>query len=135
MFKINKQENSLKIIIFGFILSFIFIIMTTPLHEACHWILSDIDPYIEPVEFHIFDEKSLQNGENLLSSALGYVVIKEKYPGAFNDRPEYFDFLQEFICCSIQIILTCIIVSKILKIIFKKPKNNLINSKIMIQRI
>ncbi len=129
---IKKQKNSLKIILFAFILSLSIIILTTPLHEACHWVLSDIDPYIEPVEFHIFNEKCLQNGENILSSALGYVVIKEKYPGAFNDRPEYFDFLQEFICCFIQIILTCIIVSKILKIIFKKPKDALINLKIMI---
>lgn len=129
---IKKQKNSLKIILFAFILSLSIIILTTPLHEACHWVLSDIDPYIEPVEFHIFNEKCLQNGENILSSALGYVVIKEKYPGAFNDRPEYFDFLQEFICCFIQIILTCIIVSKILKIIFKKPKDVLINLKIMI---
>jgi len=127
MLKIKIQKDGLKIIFFIFILSFIFIIITTPIHEACHWILSDIDPYIVPVEFHIFDEKSLQSGENILSSALGYVVIKEKYPGAFKDRPEYFDFLQEFICCSIQIILTCIIVSKILKIVFKKPKNTLIN--------
>ncbi len=129
---IKKQKNSLKIILFAFILSLSIIILTTPLHEACHWVLSDIDPYIEPVEFHIFNEKCLQNGENILSSALGYVVIKEKYPGAFNVRPEYFDFLQEFICCFIQIILTCIIVSKILKIIFKKPKDALINLKIMI---
>ena len=132
MWIIKKQNNSLKIILFAFLLSLLIIILTTPLHEACHWVLSDIDPYIDPVEFHIFDEKCLQNGENILSSALGYVVIREKYPGAFKDRPEYFDFLQEFICCSIQIILTCIIVSKILKIVFKKPKDALINSKIMI---
>ena len=131
MWKIEKLKNNLKLIFFIFILSLIFIILTTPLHEACHWILSDIDPYIEPIEFHIFDEKSLQNGENILSSALGYVVIKEKYPGAFKDRPKYFDFLQEFICCAIQIILTCILVSKILKIIFKKPKDVFIKSKIM----
>lgn len=132
MWIIKKQKNSLKIILFAFILSLSIIILTTPLHEACHWVLSDIDPYIEPVEFHIFDEKGLQNGENILSSALGYVVIKEKYPGAFKDRPEYFDFLQEFICCFLQIILTCLIVSKILKIVFNKPKDTLIKPKIMI---
>ena len=135
MWRIKKQKNSLKIIFFGFILSFLFIIITTPLHEAAHWILSDLDPYVEPVEFHIFDEKSLQKGENIFSSAFGYVIIKEKYPGAFKDRPGWFDFLQELICCFIQIILTCMIVSKIFKIIFKNPKKALIKSKIMIQRI
>jgi hypothetical protein len=132
MWKIKKQKNNLKIIFFGFLLSFIFIILTTPIHETCHWILSDIDPYIKPVEFHIFDEKSLQNGENIFSSAFGYILVKEKYPGAFKDRPEWFDFLQELICCFIQIILTCTIVSKIFKIIFKNPKEALIKSKIMI---
>jgi len=120
MWLIKKQKNSLKIIFFGFILSLFFIILTTPLHEACHWILSDIDPYIEPVEFHIFDEKSLQNGENIFSSAFGYIVVKEKYPGAFKDRSPWSDLFQELICIFIQLALTCFIVSKILKLIIDK---------------
>jgi hypothetical protein len=119
----KKQKNNLKIICFGFILSFIFIIVTTPLHEACHWVLSDIDPFIEPVEFHIFDEKSLFKGKNILSSALGYVVVKEKYPGAFKDRPPWSDLLQELICIFIQLLLTCLIVSKILKLVINKNLN------------
>jgi len=126
----KKKKNNLKIILLGFLLSLILIVATTPLHEAGHWIMSEIDPYIEPTEFHIFDEKSLKNGENILSSAFGYVVVKEKYPGAFKDRPSWFDFLQEIICCFIQIILTCLI---ILKIIFKKPKDAIIKSKVMVQ--
>ena len=77
----KKQKIGLKIILIGFFLSCIIIVMTTPLHEVAHWIMSDIDPYIEPVEFHLFDDKSFQNNENILSSALGYVVVKEKYPG------------------------------------------------------
>lgn len=123
MWKINKQKNCLKIIFFGFILSFIFIILTTPLHEAGHWILSDIDPYIEPVEFHIFDEKSIQKGENILSSAVGYIVVKEKYPGAFEDRPIWSDLIQELICIFIQLIITCFIVSKILKLLINENLN------------
>lgn len=123
MWKIKKQKNNLKIIFFGFILSFTIIFLTTPIHEAGHWILSDIDPYIEPVEFHIFDERSLQNGENIFSSAFGYVLVKEKYPGAFNDRPPWSDLLQELICIFIQLLLTCFIVSKILKIVFDKYQN------------
>jgi hypothetical protein len=98
-------------------------VLTTPIHEATHWILSDIDPYVEPIEFHIFDEKSFQKNNNILSSALGYVVIKEKYPGAFNDRPLWMDLIQELICISIQIILTCIIVLKIFRFLMNKNFN------------
>ena len=120
MWKVNKQKNNLKIIFFIFILSFVFIIITTPLHEVGHWILSDIDPYIEPVELHIFDKKSFQNGENIFSSAFGYVLVKEEYPGAFNDRPLWSDLLQELICIFIQLLLTCLIISIILKFIIYK---------------
>jgi hypothetical protein len=127
----KKKKNSLKIILFGFLISFILIVVTTPLHEAGHFIMSEFDPYVEPIEFHIFDEKSLKDGENIFSSVFGYVVVKERYTGAFKDRPQWFDFLQELICCFIQIILTCIIVLKILKIIFNKPKDTLIISKIL----
>ncbi len=113
----NNKKIGLKIILFSFFLSCIIMVMTTPLHEATHWIMSDIDPYIEPVEFHLFDDKSFQNNENILFSALGYVVVKEKYPGAFRDRPLWMDLFQELICISLQIILTCIIVSKIFGLI------------------
>jgi len=116
----TKQKIGLKIILIGFFLSCIIIVMTTPLHEAAHWIMSDIDPYIEPVEFHLFDDKSYQNKESILSSALGYVVVKEKYPGAFRDRPSWMDLFQELICISLQIILTCIIVSKIFSLLIKR---------------
>jgi len=91
--------------------------------------MSDIDPYIEPVEFHLFDGESLQTGQSFMSSALGYVVIKESYPGSFDDRPEWFDTLQELICISIQIILTCIIVSKTLSLLINKHPNLLKTSK------
>jgi len=120
MWSINKRKNNLKIIFFGFLLSFTFIVLTTPIHEACHWILSDIDPYIEPSEVHIFDEKSLQNGKNMFSSAFGYVLVKESYPGAFKDRPFWSDLFQELICIFIQLILTCLIVSKLLEFIIDK---------------
>ena len=119
----NSNQISLKIILTGFMLSCLIIVVTTPIHESAHWIMSEIDPYIEPVEFHLFDEKSFNNGDNVLSSALGYVVVEESYPGAFDDRPIWADLLQELICIFIQIILTCIIVSKLLKIIFDKKRN------------
>ena len=92
------------------------LIVTTPIHEAAHWIMSDIDPFIQPVEFHLFDESSINRGQNILSSALGYVVVEEAYPRAFDDRLKLADLLQEFICILIQIIITCYMVSKILTI-------------------
>ena len=105
-----------------FLFSLGLIIITTPIHEAVHWVMSDIDPYIEPIEFHIFDKESFQNEEHILFSALGGVVVKEKYPGAFDDRPAWADLLQEIICISIQMLITCIIVRKTLKFLFLRNK-------------
>ena len=118
-----KQKIGIRIILLAFLLSCFFMVVTTPLHEAGHWIMSEIDPYIDPVEFHLFDYNSIQKNENILSSALGYVVVREKYPGAFNDRPVWIDTVQEAICISIQIFLTCFLVTKILgHLINKKLK-------------
>ena len=114
----HLPSNRVLIVSIGFLLSLGLIIVTTPIHEAAHWVMSDIDPYVEPVEFHLFDEESFQNGEHILSSALGYVVIKETYPGAFEDRPIWADLMQEFICICIQILIACIIVKKTLKFLF-----------------
>ena len=123
--KIQTKTN-LKIITTILLLSCLTIILTTPIHEATHWALSDIDPYIDPVEFHLFDERSIQNGKHILSSALGCVVVRESYPGAFKDRPQYADLLQEIICMSIQIIIACIVIIKTLPHIFKKEQSNLL---------
>jgi len=127
--KTNKNQKiqtkiGLKLITTTLLLSCLIMILTTPIHEAAHWVLSDIDPYIDPVEFHLFDERSIQNGGRILSSALGCVVVKESYPGAFKDRPQWADTLQEIICISIQIIITCIIVIKALPRIFKNKQSN-----------
>jgi len=123
----NKNQFSLKMLLTIFLLSCTMIVVTTPLHEAAHWLMSDIDPYVKPVEFHIFDESSLHRGQNILSSALGHVVIEEAYPGAFDDRPVWADLLQEIICVFIQIVITCFVVSKIISIkIDKKRKHNLL---------
>jgi hypothetical protein len=109
----------------GFLLSLGLIIATTPIHEAAHWVMSDIDPYVEPIEFHIFDQETFQNGEHILFSALGSVVIRENYPGAFDDRPGWADLLQEFICIFIQILITCIIVRKTFKLLFLRNQKSI----------
>ena len=114
----HLSSNIVLIIAIGFLLSLGLIIVTTPIHEAAHWIMSDIDPYVKPTEFHLFDERSFQNGGHILSSALGCVVIKEAYPGAFEDRPVWADLVQELICICIQILIACIIVKKTLKFLF-----------------
>ena len=115
-----KQKINLKIILLVFFLSSTIMILTVPIHEAAHWIMSDIDPYVEPVEFHIFESIPSNSNENIMFSALGYVVIKEKYPGAFEDRPLWIDTFQEFICILIQLLITCFIVTKILRLLSNK---------------
>ena len=115
-----KQKIDLKIILIVFFLSCTIMILTVPIHEAAHWIMSDIDPYVEPVEFHVFESISSNSNENIMFSALGYVVIKEKYPGAFEDRPLWIDTFQELICIFIQLLITCFVVSKILKLLLNK---------------
>ena len=72
----NKQTYRLNLILTSFLLSCIVIIATTPLHEATHWLVSDIDPYIKPAELHLFDGSTIQNGQHLSSSSLGYVIVK-----------------------------------------------------------
>jgi len=120
----NKTiKTRLQMVVIIFLISIAVIIATTPIHEACHWVMSDIDPCIEPTEFHVFDGKSLQNGQHILSSSLGCVIVKESYPGAFKDRPPWADALQEIICIFIQIILTCLIVLKILRLLIVKRSN------------
>ena len=120
MGEVNNQKFRLKIIIVGFLLSFTLIIATTPIHEAGHWFMSYADPYVEPVEFHIFDDFASQNEKNVLFSAFGSVVIKERYPGAFDDRPLWIDPLQELICVFLQIIITVLIVSKSIRFLLEK---------------
>ena len=116
----NRQKIGLRITTISFLLSLIVIVITTPLHEASHWVMSDIDPYMEPVEFHLFDDESFQNGQHILSSALGCVIVKETYAGSFKDRSIWMDPIQELICISIQILITCIIVSKTLSLLINK---------------
>lgn len=120
----KRGQFKLKIVLTIFLLSCFILVVTTPLHEAAHWVMSDIDPYVEPTEFHLFDDNSFKKGEHILSSALGYVVIEEAYPGAFNDRPVWADLLQEFICIFIQMALTCMVVLKILSIIIDKKQKS-----------
>ena len=77
--------------------------------------MSEIDPYVKPVEFHVFDEFSFQNKENILPSALGCVVIEEEYPGSFENRPFWANIFQEMICILIQIIISVFVIYKFLE--------------------
>ena len=128
--KVNdKHKLNLQTILIGFFLSCIIIVATTPIHEAAHWVMSEIDPYADPVEFHLFDGESLQTGQSIMSSELGYVLIKESYPGSFKDRSIWMDPIQELICISIQILITFILVSKTLSLLINKHPNLLKTSK------
>ena len=116
----HRKKISKKMIISAFLLSGILMIMTTPIHEGAHWVMSDIDPYIDPIEIHLFDFESKNDNDNVMSSALGYVVVRECYPGAFDERPFWMDTLQELVCLIIQIIITCFIVIKITSFLSKQ---------------
>ncbi len=104
--------------------STLMIIGTTPVHEFSHWIMSKVDPYIEPVEIHIFANVQNIKPENVLFSPLGYVIIEEEYPGAFQERPYVWDTIQELVCVSIQIVIT-IFVSLEFIIYVSKDKNTI----------
>ena len=121
----GKDKNKIKIkrlIICIFFCCF-FIILTVPVHEAAHWIMSEIDPYSEPIELHLFDFEFSNKKLNLLFLPFGYVKIKETYPGSFKDRPLWMDPIQELICFSIQILITYIIVTKILLYLYNKNQD------------
>jgi hypothetical protein len=110
----------LKTLIIGFFISFLAIVALTPIHEAGHWIMSDMSPFIEPIEYHVFDSIDLDNGPYTLNSLIGYVVVVEEYPGAFDERPLWGDFFQEIICVSVQIIISFFITIKSIIIIEKR---------------
>lgn len=116
----SKLKINLQIILIVLFFSALVIFTTTPIHEATHWIIAEIDPYSEPIEFHLFDEKSFHNGQNVLDFNLGSVVVRESYPGSFDDRPKWIDPFQELICLSIQLLITYFIVTKIIKIWMNK---------------
>ena len=119
-----KKPKILKIKLFifliGFLISCMLMIITTPLHEATHWILSDIDPFIEPVEIKFFNNDDQINEQNVLHSRLGYVIVKEKIPGSLNDRFFLIEIIQEIICYSIQLIITILISLKTIIVLCKK---------------
>jgi hypothetical protein len=117
---------NLKIISISFLLSIIVLIATTPIHEGVHWIISDIEPYSDPIEIRIFQNQANPIEQNILSSAFGYTKIKESYQGSFNDRPTWLYVSEELICIFIQMIITCIFVYETILFIIDK---NIISNK------
>jgi len=128
--KASNSKITPSVLLIGFLVAGSVIILTTPLHEAAHWVMSDIDPYVEPVEIHVFDDLKPEKENHVLSSALGYVVIQEEYKGAFNHRPFWADILQEIICLTIQIVIAVFITLKTLEFFnrYKNKKNFFVNT-------
>ena len=119
-----KKTKILKIKIFiiliGFLMSCTIMIITTPIHETAHLVLFEVDPFIEPVEIKFFDYHNPINEQNILHSNLGYIIIKEKYPGSLNERFFWIEIIQEIICYSIQLIIAIWISLKTIILICKK---------------
>ena len=125
----NRGESTqipLKKLIFiiGLVLlmSCTLMVLTTPIHELLHVVQSTIDPYIDVHEIHLFLplEESIHLEGHALSSMLGCVVVQEAYPGALDMRPEYADFIQEIVCISAQILITCVVILKTLMVFVRK---------------
>ncbi|MDG6229659.1 MAG: hypothetical protein QCH96_06810 [Candidatus Thermoplasmatota archaeon] len=100
------DNNKQSILTLCIILPILLIIGTTPIHEMGHWLMSDMDPYIEPVEMHLFNTFEYAPLYHILVSSFGSVIIREKYPGAFQDRPHLWTMFQEILCIIIQLIIT-----------------------------
>jgi len=112
------------LIVIGFVLLLCLALMfiTTPIHEACHVGLSIIDPCLEIKEINLIAPHIIsgEQGDHTLPSMLGYVVVREAYPGAFKDRPAWADLLQEIICLSVQLLITIIVTLKATVLLVKK---------------
>ena len=117
---IPALKKGLIIICLSLLLSCTVMIVTTPIHEAAHVVMSTIDPCLQVKEFHPFGGPNSQDLGHALPSILGCVVVKEAYPGAFEDRPVWADTFQEIICLFIQIAITCLILVKTLTFLGKK---------------
>lgn len=89
------------------LLSFVFMVLTTPVHEVGHVVLSTLDPCLEVSEFYPFGSPHHSQG-HMLPSMLGCVVVTESYPGAFQDRSVWSNVLQEIICLSLQLVITVV---------------------------
>lgn len=100
-----------------FVVSLSVIVLTTPLHESIHFVISEyLDPYVEVVEFHPFGVPETVS-HHRLPSLLGCVVIQESYPGAFLDRPGWFDPVQEVLCMLVQILIACVVTLRMLSFV------------------
>ena len=91
----------------AFLLSSCLMIATTPLHEFGHLVMSRLDPHLEVVAFYPFGVPHSTGTDHVLPSVLGCVIVREAYPGAFQDRPAWADLAQECICLLIQVGITC----------------------------
>lgn len=116
---ITWNENKKSIILLLIFVSTVCIVGTTPVHEGCHWMMSEVDPYIEPVEMHLFDNVQIVSNDHVLFSSLGYVIVKEEYPGAFQERPYVWDEIQEFVCVFLQILIAIFVSLEILLYVLK----------------
>ena len=104
-----RREDKLILLVIP--LTLLFSLLTTPLHEALHWIMCEIDPNLVPLEIHLFDSYSLER------NCLGCVAYKEL------GEPLYFNpLLQEIICVLVQYSIIILLNYYIIKRILLKRK-------------
>ncbi len=106
-----------------FIVALSVIVLTTPLHESIHLVISEhIDPYVEVVSFHPFGVPEATE-HHRLPSFLGCVIIEGAYPGAFLDRPAWVDPVQEILCIGVQILIAAFVTLRVLSFVSRIKKN------------
>ena len=101
-----------------FLFSTSLMVATTPIHEGFHVLMSTLDPCLEVVAFYPFGSPETNLG-HVLPSMLGCVIVKEAYPGAFQDRAAWADAFQEVICVLVQILIICFVMIKALPFLLR----------------
>jgi hypothetical protein len=85
--------------------------------------MSTVDPTLEVVEFYPFGIPDNLEIDYAFHPMFGCMIVKGAYPGALKDRPIWADVLQEIICVSVQILITCFVLIKSISFVSKRhPK-------------
>lgn len=78
---------------------FVILMLTVPsiyVHEGVHWVAGSINPWEDPIGFHVLDSYCLSQGY------YGCVTVVEEYPGSFGDRPLFYAGLEEWTACFVE---------------------------------
>jgi hypothetical protein len=125
--KINFTYHSLSVWVILVLLSCMLVVITVPVHEATHVLLLSFDRYIEVKEVHLIGIPSFSSDSKCLSSLIGYVIVKERYPGAFNMRPGWIYISEEIVSILVQILIILTVLTLLTPGLVRRVKQRLKN--------